>query len=124
MDMMRTSASAKLTQRKLPAEVLQLLPREREVARIVYESGAATARQVEDSLCVGISNAAVRSMLNRLVAKGILKRTLSYQAFVYLPSLTPSESSVRAIEQFAQDYFGGSLIDAAEAMRKLLKHRA
>lgn len=124
MDMMRANAAPKLTQRKLPAEVLSLLPREQEVARIVYERGAATARQVGDLLCSRISNAAVRSMLNRLVAKGILKRTLSYQAFVYLPCLTPSESSARAIEQFAQDYFGGSLIEAAKTMRTLLKHKA
>ena len=107
----------------LPSEVGLLSPREREIATAVYLLRAATAGQVQESLSVALANASVRSMLNRLVAKGILKRTLSGKAFVYLPALTSSESRARALKRFADDYFAGSVQQAAVAMRDLLDGR-
>jgi predicted transcriptional regulator len=108
----------------LPNEVEQLLRREREVATIVYRLRAATANEVCDHLSAQLHNASVRSMLNRLVAKGILKRTLSGKAFVYLPALTSSDSRTRALQRFAEDYFAGSVHQAAQTMRALLEaHR-
>ena len=108
----------------LPPEVKQLLWREREIATIVYRLRAATANQVRDSLTTPLHNASVRSMLNRLVDKGVLKRTLSCKAFVYLPALTSSDSRARALRRFADDYFAGSVHQAALTMRALLEaHR-
>lgn len=125
MDMMRSGATRRLTGApRLPREVNLLLSREREIATIVYELGASTAVQVEQALSSPLSNSAVRSMLNRLVAKGILKRVLGYKAFIYLPALTPSDSGSLALKRFAQDYFGGSVTEAAAAMSKLLGARA
>lgn len=104
----------------LPKEVGLLGRREREIATAVYLVRAATASEVQESLSVALANASVRSMLNRLVAKGILKRTLSGKAFVYLPALTSSDSRTRALKRFADDYFAGSVQQAALAMRDLL----
>lgn len=104
----------------LPREVELLSSREREIATIVYHSRAATANEVCDNLSASLANASVRSMLNRLIAKGILKRTLSGNAFVYLPALTAGESRALALRRFADDYFAGSLQQAAVAMRDLL----
>jgi predicted transcriptional regulator len=104
-----------------PIEVEQLLWREREIATIVYRLRAATAKDVCDSLSAPLHNASVRSMLNRLVAKGILKRTLSGKAFVYLPALTSSDSRTLALRRFADDYFAGSVHLAARTMRGLLE---
>src|SRR6476660_9278756 len=108
----------------LPQEVERLLWREREVATIVYRLRAATANEVCDNLSSQLHNASVRSMLNRLVAKGILKRTMSGKAFVYLPALTSSDSRTLALRHFAEDYFAGSVHQAAQTMRALLEaHR-
>ena len=104
----------------LPPEVDQLSWREREIASTVYFLRAATASDVRDNLSTSLANASVRSMLNRLVAKGILKRTLSGKAFVYLPALTSSDSRALALKRFADDYFSGSVQQAASAMRRLL----
>jgi predicted transcriptional regulator len=125
MDVIRSSVPHQLIERpRLPWEVTALLPREREIATLVFKLGAVTARQVEDALSVRLSNAAVRSMLNRLVAKGILKRVLSYNAFVYLPALTATHSGSLALERFAKDYFAGSIERAAATMNALLEsHR-
>ena len=104
-----------------PMEVEQLLWREREVATIVYRLRAATANEVCENVSGQLHNASVRSMLNRLVAKGILKRTLSGKAFVYLPALTATDSRTLALRRFADDYFAGSVHLAAQSMRALLE---
>ena len=104
-----------------PIEVEQLLWREREVATIVYRLRAATANEVCANLSGQLHNASVRSMLNRLVAKGILKRTLSDKSFVYLPALTATDSRILALRRFADDYFAGSVHLAAQSMRALLE---
>ena len=104
-----------------PVEVEQLLWREREVATIVYRLRAATANEVCEHLSAPLHNASVRSMLNRLIAKGILKRTLSGKAYVYLPALTSSDSRMLALRRFADDYFAGSVDLAAQTMRTLLE---
>src|SRR4051794_10035748 len=106
--------------RPLPPEVDLLGWREREIARIVYRLRAVTANQVCANLSTPLANASVRSLLNRLVAKGILKRTPSGNAFVYLPAITSSQSRTLALKRFADDYFAGSLQQAAVAMRNLL----
>ena len=104
----------------LPHEVQRLLPREREIATIVYSFRAATAQDVSENLSSRLSSSAVRSMLNRLVAKRILQRILSGRIFVYLPALTSNDSRTLALKRFADDYFAGSVQQAATTMRALL----
>ena len=69
---------------RLPIEVTRLNRREREIATVVYALHAGTAEDVCFNLSDELNNASVRSMLNRLVEKGILRRTRSGRAFVYL----------------------------------------
>lgn len=94
--------------------------REREIATTVYLLRAATADEVCDNLSAPLANSSVRSMLNRLVAKGILKRTLIRRAFVYLPGLSSGESQTLALKRFVEDYFAGSVQQAAVTIRNLL----
>jgi predicted transcriptional regulator len=102
---------------RLPASVLNLAGREREVATIVYERGAATARAVEASLSVKITNAAVRSMLQRLVRKGVLTREFGArgrrQSAVYMPAVTLDHVKDDAITTICRRYFDGSLLNVA-----------
>lgn len=111
---------------RLPAEVQKLFSREREVATIVYARGSATATDVQGRLSTRLSNGAVRSMLQRLVCKGILtrRRRGRHGAYVYLPALTTALVRENALVQLADEYFAGSLHRAALAMVNLLRARA
>ena len=103
---------------ELPPVVLDLYPRERQLASLVYGLGAASANDVMERVSPPLSNAAVRSMLNRLVRKGILKceTNMESRAFVYSPGLSARASREQALRQFADDYFDGSLEKAAAAV--------
>lgn len=105
-----------------PVRVLDLYEREQEVAIVVYRRGCATANEVQDRLSDPLSNGAVRSMLNRLVGKRILKRQRRgpHGAFVYLPALTDEVIEERALRQLANDFFDGSLFRTAAALDKLV----
>jgi predicted transcriptional regulator len=97
----------------LPPQVTRLARREREIATIIYTKGACTAKDIETLVFPPLSNAAIRSMLVRLVGKGILKREWGKrgrgQKFVYLPTITPAEVKRRALKQLSEEYFEGSL---------------
>ena len=101
-----------------PQEVLRLFRREREIALIVYERGLATARDVEAALSDPPRNAAVRSMLGRLVRKGILTQVKCGRrgTFVYGPALTQAGAREKALMQFAEDFYSGSLDALAGAI--------
>ena len=109
----------------LPLPVLQLAPREREVAEIVYGLGRASAKDVEMRLSATITNGAVRSMLGRLVRKGLLRfrpgRRGRGHECIYFPALDQARSREMAIRRFAEDHFGGSMVDATQAMLQLLQ---
>ena len=101
-----------------PPQVKQLLPREREIAMIVYDGGHATANEVLQELSGRLTNAAVRSMLNRLVDKDVLIREMPWgsRQFVYRPAVTAAQVRRLALEQFASDFHDGSLAALAEAI--------
>lgn len=91
----------------------RLPPREREIADIVLMGGEASAREVVDALAVPISNSAVRSMLRRLEAKGVLRSERSGNKLVYLPSNLVPNSRESVLRRVATDYFEGSLSSLA-----------
>ena len=105
-----------------PPDVWRLFPREREIALVVYDGGPMTANEVLASLSSALTNAALRSMLNRLVRKGILTRQLLGigRVYVYAPAVTASSARKSALEQFAEDFHAGSLNDLADAIAHML----
>ena len=106
---------------RFPQEVRRLFRREREIAMIVYDRGLITAREVEAALSVPLSNASVRSMLRRLVRKGILTRVECGRrhTFVYGPALTQASAREVALKQFAQDFYAGSLSSLTDAIANM-----
>ena len=113
----------------LPPEIGALAWREREIASAIYNDGPMTAKALEERLSDRLSNAAIRSMLVRLCHKGILKRRKRIVlckegarriAFLYLPALGTDDVRQSALRQFAEDYFGGSLLMVAQASIGLL----
>jgi len=97
----------------LPPQVSELAWRERQIASIVYRLGFATAKQVQFELGEPLSNGAVRSMLMRLVAKGILSRRPGKRGAgcsdLFIARLSVEDARKRALAKVADDFFGGSL---------------
>ena len=102
----------------------RLAGREREVAEIVYASGRGiSADEVRLALSDPLTSSAVRSMLGRLVAKGLLTTRKTGKKYLYLPAVADAEARERALLQLAQDYFAGSLAEAAMTMLALARRR-
>ena len=109
-----------------PLVVLNLAPAEREVALLVYQLGACTAKQVEDRLSKPVANATVRTMLRRLMNKGILSRRPAghYKTFLYVPAITTEFVRQSAILHLAQQHFAGSLPRLAATLDDLMQVRS
>ncbi|GAA4723136.1 BlaI/MecI/CopY family transcriptional regulator [Sphingomonas lutea] len=108
-----------------PFDIDQLFPREREIALFVYAHGCVTAKDVEAAVG-SLTNAAVRSMLNRLVRKGLITRQelKAPNPFVYGPALTEVSAQERAIRQCADDFFDGSVDAVAAALADVYASRS
>ena len=109
-----------------PQVVLNLAPAEREVALLVYQLGACTAKQVEERLGKRVTNATVRTMLRRLMKKGILARRSAgqYKTFLYVPAITNEFVRQSAIIHLAEEHFAGSLPRLAATLNELLYVRS
>ena len=101
--------------------VHRLPRREREVAEIVYARGEASAVDVCEALSSPISNAAVRSMLTRLEAKGVLCRRKEGKRFFYAPAGTDQAAREAALRRLSGEHYGGSLAGLAAAAFELAK---
>lgn len=99
-----------------PAMLARLAPREREIAAIIYTHGVLTANEARSYLVKPLSNSAIRSMLTRLAAKGVIQRRRSGNKDLFAPVAPDRELCDRALRRVCDDYFGGSLIDTAVAL--------
>ena len=93
-----------------------LPPREREIVDILYERGASTVIEIDESLPDELSGSAIRAMLKRLEAKGFVVREQSERGFVYAPSLSDKAARKSALSQVVRVFFNGSATSAAAAL--------
>jgi predicted transcriptional regulator len=109
---------------ELPRAVRQLAPRERQVAALIYRKGALTAKEVGAHV-TGVSNGSIRTMLGRLVRKGILKcRHSGYgKTLLYLPATASADIVEIALKRVAEDFYQGSVFEAANAIQAFLAAR-
>ena len=109
-----------------PHVVLNLPPAEREVALLVYQLGACTAKEIEERLAKRVTNATVRTMLRRLIKKQILTRRSAgqYKTFLYIPAVTNEFVRQSAIIHLAKQHFAGSLPRLAATLDELLHPRS
>jgi predicted transcriptional regulator len=94
----------------------KLPPRERELFEAVYAMKEATAAQLEKTLEDAPSNSAIRVMLRRLEAKGLLTHREEAGRFFYAPALPEKRIRQSAVKRFVETYFGGSPVGAAAAL--------
>jgi predicted transcriptional regulator len=102
--------------------MIDSLPRrEREIFEILCSAGEATAADVRKAMADAPSHSAVRTMLGRLEAKGLVKHRSVDQAYVY--KSVPQVSKVResALKSLVRTFFDGSAANAATALLGLTK---
>ena len=103
--------------------MIDSLPRrEREIFEILCSAGEATAADVREAMADPPSYSAVRTLLARLEARGLVKHRTDNLAYVY--KSVPQASKVResALKNLVKTFFDGSAASAATALLGLTKH--
>ena len=97
--------------------MIRNLPRrEREIFEILCSAGEATAAQVREAMAEPPSYSAVRTMLGRLEAKGMVKHRVEEQSYVYRSVPQPAKVRESALRQLVKTFFDGSAASAATAL--------
>lgn len=90
--------------------------REREIFEILLGAGEATAADIRRAMADPPSHSAVRTMLARLEAKGMVQHRTEDQAYVYRSVTQPAKVRETALNQFVKTFFDGSAASAATAL--------
>lgn len=102
--------------------MIESLPRrEREIFEILVATNEATAAQVQAAMADPPSYSAVRTMLARLEAKGLVRHRTEEQSYVYKPIPQPAKVRESALKQLVRTFFDGSAANAATALLGLTK---
>jgi predicted transcriptional regulator len=97
--------------------MIESLPRrEREVFEVLCGLESATANAIRAGLSDAPSDSAVRTLLSRLVAKGLVVHTTVNQAYVYAPARAAASVAEGALQRLVRTFFDGSAASAATAL--------
>jgi predicted transcriptional regulator len=91
-----------------------------QIADVVTRLGEASATDVTEQLEVPLSSSAVRSMLQRLEAKGVLHKRVEGNRYIYRPALATREVRRALLDTLAQHHFGGSLAAMSAELRRMM----
>lgn len=102
--------------------MIDSLPRrERELFELLCSAGEATAAELRAAMQDPPSYSAVRTLLSRLEARGVIKHRLVDQAYVYQSVPRPAKVRESAMKQMVRTFFDGSAADAATALLGLTR---
>ena len=97
----------------------KLSSREREIMDVLYALGdSADAEQIRQGLSDPPTYSAVRAMLVKLEAKGVIRHRAESLRYVYSPVTSRSTAQKKAVSQLMRVFFGGSASQAAAALLK------
>ena len=94
----------------------KLSRREREVIDIVYARGHATAAEVREAMADPPTDAAVRTTLRILVAKGHLRIAQDGPRYDYWPTVSRETARRAELQHLLRTFFGGSTESALAAL--------
>lgn len=95
----------------------QLSRREREIMDALLELGdEASGEEIREKLPSPPSYSAVRAMLVRMEAKGIIKHKEKGLRYVYTPTTPRSSARRSALQRLVRVFFGGSTGEAVTAL--------
>ncbi|MET0648940.1 MAG: BlaI/MecI/CopY family transcriptional regulator [Pyrinomonadaceae bacterium] len=86
----------------------QLTPVELDIMQVLWEIGPATVHSVQQRLPREAAYTTVQTMLNILLRKGKVRRTLKDRAYVYKPVVSRRQIVSQAIGDIVDRLFGGS----------------
>ena len=102
--------------------MIDSLPRrERELFELLCSAGEATAAELRAAMKDPPSYSAVRTLLARLEARGVIKHRTQDQAYVYKSVKQPAKVRESAMNQMVRTFFDGSAASAATALLGLTK---
>jgi BlaI family penicillinase repressor len=102
---------------KRAASGADLSRRERQIMDILYQSGRATAAEVQGALPDPPSYSAVRAMLRVLEGKGHIRHEEESLRYVFLPVVARDKAKFSALKHLLETFFDGS---AEQAVATLL----
>lgn len=94
----------------------QLPRREREIFEILCSAGEASAQQVRAAMAQPPSHSAVRTLLARLEARGLVAHRSDGQTYIYRSVPQPATVRETALRQMVKTFFDGSAAVAATAL--------
>ena len=97
----------------------KLSRREQEVLDIVYARGHATAVEVREAMQEAPTDAAVRTTLRILVAKGHLRIEQDGPRYDYWPTVPPDDARRSELQHVLRTFFGGSTESALATLLDL-----
>jgi predicted transcriptional regulator len=102
--------------------MIDSLPRrEREIFELLCSAGEATAAEVRTAMKDPPSYSAVRTLLARLEARGVIKHRVADQTYVYKSVPQPAKVRESALKSMVRTFFDGSAASAATALLGLTK---
>ena len=97
----------------------KLSRREREIMDVLYALGdSADAEGIRQRLTDPPTYSAVRAMLAKLEAKGVITHRAEGLRYVYSPVTSRTTAQKKAVSQLMRVFFGGSASEAAAALLK------
>lgn len=103
----------------MPRPVEKLSRREREILDILFALGNnGSADEIRERLIDPPSYSAVRAMLAKLEAKGVVRHRAEGLRYVYSPVTSKSSAQKKAVLKLLNVFFGGSPSLAAAALLK------
>ena len=102
--------------------MIDSLPRrEREIFELLCSAGEASAAEIRAAMKDPPSYSAVRTLLARLEARGVIKHRVADQAYVYSSVKQPAKVRESALKSMVKTFFDGSAANAATALLGLTK---
>ena len=102
--------------------MIDSLPRrEREIFELLCSAGEATAADIRGAMQDPPSYSAVRTLLARLEARGVIRHRVDDQTYVYKSVPQPAKIRESALKSMVRTFFDGSAANAATALLGLTK---
>jgi len=96
-----------------------LSKRERQIMQVIYRRSNASVSEVLGEIPSPPSYSAVRSIMNILVEKRLLKRTRNGKKYLYSPTVSQKKAMHTEVKQLMSTYFEGSLENAVTALLEI-----
>jgi len=97
--------------------------RQQEVLEILYRLGEASVADVRRELAEDLDYSAVRSALNALEAKELVKHRERNLRYVYSPVVPRSRASRAAVRRLLVTYFDDDPVPALKALLEIIRKR-